>query len=81
MAKIAWQQVDDVSWIARVEGTGINAYAGQNDDGSFYWSCGTDGKCSAPIYTYQGISNPAAYIAAAIARCKADAESYLTNIV
>lgn len=71
---INWTQVGEVNFQAWTNEVGLLS-AGQNDDGSFYWSCGEVGKVSAPICTYAGVKNPSAYVAAAVERCKADAEA------
>jgi hypothetical protein len=72
MTTANWTQIDDANWIAQYGN--ITIYAGQNGDGSFYWRAGDRSHCSDAMYSYKGISDPMAYVAAAIERCKADAE-------
>lgn len=72
---INWTDLGDDRWMATIEGTGHTLYAGQNGDGSFYWSFNGKGKCSAPMFNYDGIGNPARHVAAAIENCKREAEA------
>ncbi|WP_294636612.1 hypothetical protein [uncultured Aquabacterium sp.] len=81
-ASVKWEQVSQGRWIGKTDNRSITLYAGQNEDGSFYWSDGANnGHCGEPITTYKDITNPDAYIAAAINRCKADAEAWFAKFM
>lgn len=71
--KIEWTNLGDDRWHAKVGF--MDLYAGQNGDGSFYWRAGDKWGCSEPMFNYDGISNPAAYVNAAVENCKRKAES------